>query len=67
MSNLKDFKEHVERSIYTMLDLMQEGDYEERFDLVLELNGKKVEIPMHADLYQRLTRFIQEEIDENEL
>lgn len=66
-SKLREFKDHVEESIFLLMDTIDNGDYEERFDLTLEMNGKKIAMPMHADLYERLTRFIQEEIDENEL
>lgn len=67
---LQEFLEHLQYSVYGhdgLMDTLNEGDYEERFDLKLELNGKSISLPLHADLFHRLTTLIVEEIEENQL
>jgi len=50
-----------------MLDIISDnGDYEERFDIKLGINGKHIVLPLCADNYERLVNFIEEEIKEYE-
>lgn len=59
---LEEFKKHVEDCITKMLDEI--GDYSDKYNLFMTVDNKVIEIPMCASTYERLTQFLQEEIDE---
>jgi len=58
------FLDHLKHSANEMLDIISEenGDYEERFDIKLGINGKHIILPLCADNYNRLVEFIEGEI-----
>jgi hypothetical protein len=53
--------------LHELMDQIDTGDYTENFDLKIEWNGQTLQLPMHADLYSRLERLLQEEVEENKL
>lgn len=63
---IEQFEEHMIKTVHELFDALEEGDLDERFDLHIQLNGKKIVLPMHADLYSRLEQFMKEEREENE-
>lgn len=65
LESLENFGEHVKASKDELVDiLVNDGEYETRFNLKLELNGKAVEIEFHADCFERLMTMIEQEITE---
>lgn len=67
VKTLKLFLDHLKHSANEMLDIISDnGDYEERFDIKLGINGKHIVLPLGADNYERLVEFIEEEIKEYE-
>lgn len=66
---LQEFLEHLQESVFGkngLMDILIEGNYEERFDLKIEVNGKSVSLDLHADLFNRLTSLIEKEIEEKQ-
>jgi hypothetical protein len=61
---LNAFLNHLKHSANEMLDIISEpnGDYEERFDIKISINGKFIKIHLCAETYNRLEQFINEEI-----
>lgn len=48
-----------------MLDDFDKGnDYDDKYDLQLVHNGGMLTLDMHADLFDRLCRFLDEELEE---
>lgn len=68
LQKLNAFMNHLEKSKDEMLDIIgsRTGNYEERFDIKIAINGKKITIPLCADSYSRLEQFISDEIKEEE-
>lgn len=65
--DLREFFAHLQETPEKLLDVMEEcGEYYEQFDIVLEHNGLRVVLPLHADLYYRMEKLIADEIRENE-
>lgn len=65
--DLREFRQHLDATLNEFLSERDEGlEYNERFDVKIGLNRKEIHIPLHADCYSRLERFIDEEIEENE-
>ncbi len=65
VSELNDFLKHIDNSKDEMLDIIDgNGDYEERFDITISINGKSIIVPLNADSYYRLEKFIEDEIIE---
>ncbi|AHN66494.1 hypothetical protein Bcp1_017 [Bacillus phage Bcp1] len=65
---LEGFQVHMKEmldKIFLALD-GKEGDIND-FVVNIEFNGKHVAMPVHADLFSRLERFIELEIEENEM
>ena len=63
--NILEFMEHMQKSVFELMDTLETGDYEERFNLNISLNGKELSLPLHADLFSRLETLLQEEKEEN--
>lgn len=64
---LRAFRKHIYNSSEELQDELADcKDYDNRFDLTMGMNGKQVSIPLNADLYYRLTKFIDETIEEEE-
>lgn len=62
---LRAFKANMERMLGDLNEaLIQDEDIDERFDLNIELYGERIALPMHADTYSRLERFIDDAIEE---
>ena len=66
-ANISHFLDHMQKSVFELMDTLETGDYEERFNLNISLNGKELSLPLHADLYSRLESFLNEEMEENRL
>jgi hypothetical protein len=64
--NLKEFRSHLDKTVTELLDSLDNGDLDERFDLKIEINGKSTAIEMHADLYDAIDGIIQDEIADEE-
>lgn len=64
--DLEDFPKHMSESVTELLDHMEFNDYHEKFDLIIEWNGAKLRLDMHADLYQNLEAFINHAIEEDQ-
>jgi hypothetical protein len=67
ITELEDFKRHLDDSVSELLDDLDKGLDLTRFDIKIGINGKEIAIPMHADVYNRLVAFIEEEIEEANL
>lgn len=73
IKEVQEFLHHVTESVYDeengLLAVMDnnDGHYSERFELKIELNGKSISLDLHADLFNRLTTFLEETIEELEL
>ena len=66
--SIPQFLKHMNKSVVELMDDMDKtGKYDERFNLKIEWNGKQLDLDMHADLYNRLERFLEEEEEENNL
>lgn len=64
---LRDFRKYMYHTVEALQDeLDRHGDYNNQFDLHIELNGRRVSLEMCADLYHRLGKFIDETIEEEE-
>lgn len=68
---LQEFLAHVTESVEGnggLLDTLHDGDghYLDKFDLKLEMNGKSISLGLHADLYDRITTFLEEVIEEEQ-
>jgi hypothetical protein len=61
---LREFRKQMKETLFQLWDELDAGDYNHKFDLKIEWNGKKIDLPMHADLYSRFERFIDESIEE---
>lgn len=59
---LSKFKSHVNKSVTEMLDQIND---ESKYDLIMEHNGKKLNIPMNADTYERTIAFLEAEREES--
>ena len=67
VTELREFRKHMYETSEELLDELDEGkDYDNKFDLRLELNGKRIDLEMCADLYNRLVTFIDDTIKEEE-
>ena len=68
LTKLNLFLKHLENSANEMLDIIgkENGDYEDRFDIKIAINGKQIIIPLCADSYSRLEQFIMDEIREEQ-
>ena len=63
---LREFRKQMTESLHELWDTLESGDYDSKFDLKIEWNGKKIDLPMHADIYSRFERFIEETIEEEQ-
>ncbi|WPF70250.1 hypothetical protein BCVP_CDS0222 [Bacillus phage BC-VP] len=64
---LEEFQSHMKEMLDKIfLALDGNGDIND-FVVNVEFNGKHVAMPIHADLFSRLERFIELEIEENEM
>lgn len=67
MTELKEitkFAQHLWESIEGkggLIDSLND-DYDEKYDLLLTINGKTLRLPMNADLYDNFTMFIRAQI-----
>ena len=62
---IKEFIKHVKESTNEMLDIFDNnGDYQERFNVTIAMNGKSITIGNNADLYTNLMKLLYEEIEE---
>lgn len=65
VKNLESFLKHLETSQQELLEVMCEADgYVDRFDVTISINGKSIQMPLHADLYGRLVRLFSQEIED---
>jgi hypothetical protein len=64
LDRLREFRSQMTQSLHELLDALDENDYDHKFDLHIEWNGHKLELPMHADIYSRFEAFIEETIEE---
>lgn len=62
---LQDLGEHIKASKDEMLRIIDnDGEYEERFNIKIEMNGKSAQIELHADAFDRIMGMIEDEITE---
>jgi hypothetical protein len=65
LTSIQNFAEHVKSSVTEMIDIIDNGgDYEDRFAIILEVNGQKTKVEMHADAYDRLMSMLETEMAE---
>ena len=66
LEKLNQFLNHLKESSNEMLDIIdyENGEYEERFNITIAINGEQIIIPLNADSYSRLEQFISDEIKE---
>jgi hypothetical protein len=62
---INSFMDHMQKSVFELMDTLETGDYEERFNVKISLNGKELSLPLHADLFSRLETLLKEEKEEN--
>ena len=63
-----DFLKHMDKSVMDLINEMDKtGHYDEKYNLKIELNGKTLELDLHADLYQRMETLLIEEEEENQM
>lgn len=63
---IEEFEKHMIKTVHELFDQLEKGDLDDRFDLNISLNGKTITLPMHADLFSRLEKFMKDEREENE-
>lgn len=62
---LHDFKNHLVDTLDEFLkELDNTGTYDNKYNISIELNGKKVNIEFHADAFSRLETLIETELEE---
>jgi hypothetical protein len=62
---IKEFIKHVKESTNEMLDIIDNnGEYQERFNVTIKMNGKSITIGNNADLYIKLMDLLYGEIEE---
>lgn len=66
LKELKGFKNHLSQTVNEMFISVNEEGYVNIPDLKLELNGKKLVLPLHADLSEKIDNFLKEVIEEEE-
>jgi hypothetical protein len=65
LESLQNFGEHVNNSLQELLTVLDnDGVYQKRFDIKIEMNGQSTTIEFHADAYERLTSMVEAEISE---
>lgn len=67
VTSIEEFLERLENNVHELMDTLDKGDYDHKFDVKISMNGVQLNLPIHADLYHRLTTLLQEEIEENKL
>lgn len=67
-TKILNFMDHLQKSIFQMLDERETNiEYNEKYDLKISFNGETLSLPLHADLYERVTSLLKEEMEENRL
>lgn len=64
LAQLIGFRIELAHLVDEMLDELNTTGYDDKFNLKIETNGSKLELELHADLYERMLKLIDEEIDE---
>lgn len=65
LSQLKEAKLHLDRSSCELLHEMgKTGEYNDKYNINITINGKTFFVELHADSHSRLERLLDEEIDE---
>ncbi|AUM59018.1 hypothetical protein BCP01_217 [Bacillus phage BCP01] len=62
--SLEEFKSHLDTTVNQLMDVLEAGKDVEGFNVTISLNGKSVEIDLHADLYAELENILLNEIAE---
>jgi hypothetical protein len=62
---LEEFTTHFKKSVTQIFDILDIGGDLDKFDLKIQYLGKTISLPVHADLFDRFTTFLEEEIEEN--
>jgi hypothetical protein len=55
LTGIVDMIQHIDRSVIEMLDSMDKEGYQDKYDFILEMNGRKLIIPNGADVYEEIT------------
>lgn len=64
---LREFITHVDLSVSSMLDGFQVNeDYNDKYNLHINLNGKTLELGFHSELYQSLMMLLNTELQDFE-
>ena len=62
LQQLNDFLKHIDKTVDELLNVMDTvHEYDEKFNLKIELNGKTLELDLHADLVNNLMVLLEEE------
>jgi hypothetical protein len=64
LTQLIGFRIELESMVDEILDSINTVGYDDKFNLKIETNGKKVNLELHADLYSNLLTFVDISIEE---
>lgn len=65
LKELLDFKQHITDSTTTLLDELDETEeVDEKYDVVITINGKTIVVPSNADAYANIERLIYDELSD---
>jgi hypothetical protein len=63
---INDFIDHANNTVCEMIDgfLDLNKEYEEKYNLKIELYGKKLELDLHASLFESLLNLLHTELED---
>jgi hypothetical protein len=59
IDELTAFQNHMEESAHELMDVMEEGNYHEKFNIHIIHNGKIVTIEMDADAHDEMMTYLE--------
>ena len=66
LKTLYEFKHHMGKTLDEFFIEMDKMNDLEKFNVTIKLRDKEIEIPMNAELWENVSRLIQDEIDYEE-
>jgi len=65
--SLHDFQQHLSESADQLMDDLADGTgYQDKYDIVINFNGKQLNLPLGADIFEKFETFIDGAVAEAE-